>query len=95
MYIRSFHCVCTCADYIRTNEYVLLDVTNQSTHWGAWSPAQLNGNHSWAGQRGLNSLQMLAYLLSAYSVTGHDRFLHAWKVCLHVRLHAWEGLGSG
>lgn len=63
-------------DYIRTKQ----DVGNGSTPWGVRSPAQLNLNQSWAGLRGLNSLQMLSYLLSAYRVTRDNQFLLGFKV---------------
>ena len=74
----------------------MLDVGNQSTHLGVWSPSQLNGNQSWADKKGLNSLQILTYLLSAYRITADSRFLHTWKVCavytsvygfMHVCVH--------
>lgn len=69
-----------CTDYIKSNQYVLMDVGNHSTRWGVWSPSQLNLNQSWADERGLNSLQMLSYLLSAYRITKNQDFLQAWKV---------------
>lgn len=66
--------------YIKTNGYYLIDVTNQSTRWGVWAPEQLNLNQSWSDERGLNSLQILSFLLSAYRITEKADYLSAWKV---------------
>lgn len=45
-----------------------------------WAPEQINLNQSWADEHGLNSLQILAYLLSAYRVTGKGEYLEGWLV---------------
>ena len=69
--------------YIKNNGYYLIDVTNQSTRWGVWgvwAPEQLNLNQSWSDERGLNSLQILSFLLSAYRITEKTDYLSAWKV---------------
>lgn len=58
----------------------LIDVTNHSTRWGVWNPEQLNFNQSWADEHGLNALQALAFLLSAYRITGKAEYLTTWKV---------------
>ena len=73
-----------------------MDVTNQSTRWGVWAPEQLNLNRSWADDRGINSLQILSYLLSAFRITGKEKYLTAWKVgrmdaCLWAHHCGWEG----
>ena len=67
-------------DYIKNNGYYLIDVTNQSTRWGVWAPEQLNLNRSWSDERGLNSLQILSFLLSAYRITKKTDYLSAWEV---------------
>ena len=66
--------------YIHNNSYYLIDVTNQSTRWGVWSPSELNLNQSWSDEHGLNSLQILSYLLSAYRITSNNVYLKAFKV---------------
>jgi cell division inhibitor SulA len=57
-----------------------MDVTNQSTRWGVWSPSQLNLNRSWSDEHGLNSLQILSYLLSSYRITEKSIYLRAFMV---------------
>jgi hypothetical protein len=45
---------------------VLRDIEwTHETKWGHWDPLDLNGNFSWSDERGLNSLQILAYLATA------------------------------
>ena len=67
-------------DHITSNGYYLVDVTNQSTRWGVWAPEQLNLNRSWSDDRGINSLQILSFLMSAFRITGKEKYLSAWKV---------------
>ena len=67
-------------DYIKNNSYYLIDVTHHPTRWGAWNPSPINLNRSWSDEHGLNSLQILSYLLSAYYVTKKTEYLDAWKV---------------
>ena len=66
--------------YIHNNSFDLIDVTNQSTRWGVWSPDQLNLNQSWSDEHGLNSLQILSYLLSAHRITGKSVYFKAFMV---------------
>ncbi len=67
-------------DYIMDNNYTLMDITNHTTRWGVWSPSVINLNQSWAEERGLNSLQILAGLLSAFRITGNTEYYDSWKV---------------
>lgn len=69
-----------CIGYIHNNSYYLIDVTNHSTRWGVWNPQPLNFNYSWSDEHGLNSLQIVTYLLSAYRLTGREEYLQAWAV---------------
>eukprot|EP00043_Microstomoeca_roanoka_P019783 m.229726 g.229726 ORF g.229726 m.229726 type:complete len:770 (-) comp17056_c4_seq1:240-2549(-) len=49
--------------------YLLIDVTGNHTEWGVWAPDYLNQDRSWSDERGLNAMQILAYVaaLTAYS----------------------------
>ena len=82
------HDVCPPSGYIHKNSYDLVDVTNHSTRWGVWSPAQLNLNQSWSDEHGLNSLQILSYLLSAYRITGKSLYIGAFMVSENFRVLA-------
>ena len=79
-FIHLPHFLFLLTDHIKSNGYYLIDVTNQSTRWGVWAPEQLNLNRSWADDRGINSLQILSFLLSAFRITGNEKYLSAWKV---------------
>jgi hypothetical protein len=57
------------ARYITQNNFTLVDVTGKPTRWGHWEPAVLNELQSWSDGRGLNSLQILALLVSALKYT--------------------------
>ena len=58
----------------------MIDKSGKHTHWGVWSPIELNTESHWADERGLNSLQILSYLLSAYRMTGNVTFVNAWQM---------------
>eukprot|EP00943_MAST-04B_sp_MAST-4B-sp1_P004601 g4601.t1 len=54
---------------IINNGYKLIDWTGKPTSWGWWNPNRLNNDRSWSDGRGVNSMQMLAFLSAAYSVS--------------------------
>jgi hypothetical protein len=66
--------------YIVKNDFFLVDVTGRPTTWGVWNPQVLNLNSSYSDERGLNSLQMLSFLLAAYRLSGDDSFTAAYQV---------------
>lgn len=41
---------------------------------GKWAPKYLNLNTSWTDQNGLNSLQIISWLLSAFRLTKEPKF---------------------
>lgn len=43
--------------------------------WGRWAPELLNEDMDWNNQRGVNSVQILSFLLSAYHYSGDATFL--------------------
>ena len=57
---------------ILANDLYLIDPsTGQPTTWGFWNPALVNDDPDHYSERGANSLGILAYCASAYSIT-HD-----------------------
>ncbi len=54
--------ITTIMSYIVNNGYTLVDVTGLPTTWGHWDPPTLNGNRLFSDGRGLNSLQILAFM---------------------------------
>jgi hypothetical protein len=69
------------ADHVIEHGYYLVDLDGRPTTWGVWAPEALNCDPKWVGDRGLNSLELLALLRTAHHVSGGERFLHAyWEV---------------
>lgn len=58
--------------------YYLIDVDGEPTRWGVWAPEQLNDDPVWSYERGLNSLQILAFLSAAHKITGNDKYRDAF-----------------
>lgn len=58
------------------NDLNLIDpTTGKVTTWGFWGPEQLNGNPDHYSERGTNALGIMAYLVSAYSITGRQVYM--------------------
>lgn len=66
-------------DHLIANDFNLHDIDDQPTRWGVWSPRQLNHDPEWRAERGINSAEMLSYLLTAWHVTGEERFLRHYR----------------
>ncbi|MDP2437626.1 MAG: hypothetical protein Q8P67_17935 [archaeon] len=62
-------------DWILANHLKLVSPLGIPTTWGFWDPASLNGNPDDYDERGLNSLQILAWLMSAYRHTKDPRYM--------------------
>lgn len=66
-------------DHLLNNGYFLVDVDGEPTTWGFFAPEWLNVTRE--DQRGLNSLEMLAYLAAARHICGHQRYEeHYWRL---------------
>ena len=54
--------------YIQQNNWLMIDYDGNRTQWGVWNPSYLNDDPAWYSERGVNSMQILSWLLSAYRV---------------------------
>lgn len=72
--------------YIVDNDFLLMDVDGEPTRWGVWSPRYLNG--PWKAQQGLNSLEILAHLKTAYHITGDPKFQDAYEYLIREHHYA-------
>ncbi len=70
-------------DYIIDNGYVLKDLDGRHTRWGVWAPERLNHDPDWAPERGINSVEILSFLLVARHVTGDARYREHYLRLLH------------
>ena len=61
------------ASYILKSGYVLPDLDGKPTRWGRWNPEYLLRPYGY-NDRGVNGLEVLAYMQSALSITGDPKF---------------------
>jgi hypothetical protein len=73
--IRPF--VARITDHIIDHGYYYVGPPGKPTTWGVWAPEQLNRNLRRAGDRGLNSLELLSLLKVAEQITGRPRYAAA------------------
>jgi hypothetical protein len=61
------------ASYIIDCGWVLKDMDGETTRWGRWNPEYLLRPYGYM-DRGLNGLQALTFMETAYSMTGDEKF---------------------
>lgn len=64
-------------DHLLAHDFNLVDHDGRPTRWGIYSPASLNHNQDWWGERGLKSLSILSYLAVAAHITGDPKYTAA------------------
>jgi hypothetical protein len=82
------------ADHIVSHGYYLIDLDGKPTTWGIWAPNDLNGDLYRMGDRGLNSLEILALLRAAHHVTGEARFLQSYHELIAAHGYALNVVGQ-
>lgn len=66
-------------DNLLRNDYSLVGHTGRKTRWGVFGPQYLNEDPRWVEERGLNSLELLAYLKVAQHICGDERYSQAYE----------------
>ena len=61
--------------HILTHNWYLIGEKGNHTTWGIWNPNEINNTPFYQESRGLNSLQILAFLFQAYAYTADEQFL--------------------
>jgi len=64
-------------DHLLRNNYQLIDHDGQATRWAVYNPERFNQDPWWAMERGLNSLSMLSYLVTAHHMTADSKYMDA------------------
>ncbi len=64
---------------IDNNLYFIQPATNKRTLWGFWNPKELNYEPEHYSERGTNSLEILAWLTQAYSITGNRKYKETYE----------------
>lgn len=70
-------------DYLIAGDLNLLDIDGKHTHWGVWNPDTINNDPDWRAERGINSAEMLSYLLTTWHITGDDKYRELYLDLVH------------
>jgi hypothetical protein len=65
-------------DYIMDNDYYLIDTDGQPTTWGKWNFHKPLYRRFRYWDRGLNSLEILSHLKTAFHITGDSKYQDAY-----------------
>ncbi|HEX5025438.1 MAG TPA: hypothetical protein VFV68_09200, partial [Agriterribacter sp.] len=76
------------ATHIVDHDYRLIDYDGKPTRWGIWHPDSLNNSPNWMYERGLNSLQLLSFLVTANHFTGNPKFEKAYQTLVQKHGYA-------
>lgn len=71
--------LCAITDHIIRNNYRLIDHDGLPTTWACWDPAMLNHDDKWFFERGINSLELLAFLKISYHMSGDAKYDELYK----------------
>ncbi|NUL81145.1 MAG: hypothetical protein HUU60_00290 [Armatimonadetes bacterium] len=70
-------------DHLLSNNYRLIDKDGKPTRWAIFDPESINDDPIWEEERGLNSLSMLSYLLTAHHMTGDPKYRAEYEKLIH------------
>lgn len=70
-------------DHIVRNNWYLIDVDGKPTLWGRWNPEYVNKFPRQVGDRRLNSVEIIAFLQTAYHFTGKEIYQQKAFELLH------------
>ncbi|MBN1464644.1 hypothetical protein JXA02_02705 [candidate division KSB1 bacterium] len=72
---RVRHHVAMLMDHLIEHNFHLVDHDGKPTRWARFNPYELNHDRNWAFDRNLNSLSVLAYLLTTAHITDDAKYL--------------------
>lgn len=64
-------------DHLLAHDFNLVDWDGAPTRWAVFGPEHINRDVTWWEERGLNSLSILAYLVTAEHISGEPRYREA------------------
>jgi len=85
---RSKNLVHRVMTHIVDHNFQLIDLDGLPTRWGIWNPDSLNNSPGWWYEHGLNSLQLLSFLKTAYRVTGDQKFEQTYQLLVQKHHYA-------
>jgi hypothetical protein len=74
--------------HILENGWVLRDMDGQPTRWGRWDPEYLQQPYGFVA-RGLNGMQAQAYMLTAFALSGDEKFQKGLQQLLEWGYHKY------
>ena len=77
--------LCGILDHIEHNGFRLVDADGLPTTWACWDPAALNHDDKWRFERGVNSLELLAFIKVCAHMTGDAKYDDLYRA--FVRRH--------
>ena len=83
--------LCGIVEHILSNDYCLVDRDGKPTTWACWDPALLNHDDKWVFERGVNSLELLAFLKVAHHISGDAKYDRLYRKMIgkhHYALNA-------
>ena len=75
-------------DHIVDHNFQLVDLDGKATRWAVWTPDSINFSTNWWYERGINSMQILAFLKAALHVTGDQKFEKAYQSLIQKHHYA-------
>ena len=66
-------------NHIVDHNFQLVDLDGIATRWAVWTPDSINFSNNWWYERGINSMQILAFIKAGYHVTGDRKFENAYQ----------------
>lgn len=78
--------------HIVDHNFLLIDFDGLPTRWGIWNPDSLNHSPHRMYERGLNSLQILSFLKTAFHYTGNKKFEAAYQTLTEQHGYAKNAL---
>ena len=71
--------LCGIMDHIVRNNYRLVDHDGLPTTWANWDPLLLNYDDKWFFERGINSLELLAFLKVCHHISGEEKYASLYR----------------
>jgi hypothetical protein len=72
------------AGHIQDHGWRLLDVDAKPTRWGRWDPEYFTQTPEGMSGRGLNGLEVLAFIKTAEVLTGHPKFAEGYRALVQL-----------
>eukprot|EP01102_Stenamoeba_stenopodia_P019004 TRINITY_DN7060_c0_g4_i2.p1 TRINITY_DN7060_c0_g4~~TRINITY_DN7060_c0_g4_i2.p1 ORF type:complete len:802 (-),score=153.57 TRINITY_DN7060_c0_g4_i2:157-2529(-) len=77
---RAYNLIYNIVYGIVEHNFTLINQFGNATTWGKWNPQYLNDDPDWYDDRGLNSMQILSWLLTAYRISNDTYFTDAYNL---------------